>query len=203
MLGPAAASAEPPRHRQPGRPPHRLPTPCHDSRRAPLVQPATSCDVSFDVHAGEVLGVVALEGQGQDELFDILCGQTRPGAGEMLVDGSSVTLRHPADAIRAGIVLVPADRSSALLMQRSVRENIALPAIAAARRWGPVNASAESRRVTGAIERLQIDTRAQSEARRLSGGNQQKVTIARWLGERRAHLPLLRPDARDRHRHQA
>lgn len=138
-------------------------------------------DVSFDVRAGEVLGVVALEGQGQDELFDILSGQTRPGAGEMLVDGSSVTLRHPADAIRAGIVLVPADRSSALLMQRSVRENIALPAIAAPRRWGPVNARAESRRVTAAIERLQIDTRAQSEARRLSGGNQQKVTIARWL----------------------
>ena len=138
-------------------------------------------DVSFDVHAGEVLGVVALEGQGQDELFDILCGQARPGAGEVLVDGASVTLRHPADAIRAGIVLVPADRSSALLMQRSVRENIALPAIAAARRWGPVNARAESRRVAAVIDRLQIDTRAQSEARRLSGGNQQKVTIARWL----------------------
>ncbi|HYI67366.1 MAG TPA: sugar ABC transporter ATP-binding protein [Candidatus Limnocylindrales bacterium] len=138
-------------------------------------------DVSFDVHAGEVLGVVALEGQGQDELFDILSGQTRPGTGEMLVDGSSVSLRHPADAIRAGIVLVPGDRSSALLMQRSVRENIALPGIAAARRWGLVNARAESRRVTAAIERLQIDTRAQSEARRLSGGNQQKVTIARWL----------------------
>ena len=138
-------------------------------------------DVSFDLHAGEVLGVVALEGQGQDELFDILCGQTRPGAGEMLVDGSSVTLRHPADAIRAGIVLVPADRSSALLMQRSVRENIALPEIAAVRRWGLVNARAETRRVGAAIERLQIDTRAQSEARRLSGGNQQKVTIARWL----------------------
>ena len=138
-------------------------------------------DVSFDLHAGDVLGVVALEGQGQDELFDILCGQTRPGAGEMLVDGSSVTLRHPADAIRAGIVLVPADRSSALLMQRSVRENIALPEIAAVRRWGLVNARAETRRVGAAIERLQIDTRAQSEARRLSGGNQQKVTIARWL----------------------
>jgi ribose transport system ATP-binding protein len=137
--------------------------------------------VSFDLSAGEVLGVVALEGQGQDELFDILCGQTRPGAGDLLVDGSPVTLRHPSDAIRAGIVLVPADRSSALLMQRSVRENIALPEIAAPRRWGLVNRRAEDRRVTAAINRLQIDTRAQSEARRLSGGNQQKVTIARWL----------------------
>src|SRR5688572_14278403 len=95
-------------------------------------------DVSFELHSGEVLGIVALEGQGQDELFDILSGQARPGTGELLVDGSTVQLRHPADAIRAGIVLVPADRASALLMQRSVRENIGLPAIAPARRWGPM-----------------------------------------------------------------
>jgi ribose transport system ATP-binding protein len=138
-------------------------------------------DVSFDLSAGEVLGIVALEGQGQDELFDILSGQARPGAGELQVDGAPVQLRHPSDAIRAGIVLVPADRASALLMQRSVRENIGLPAIAPIRRWGVVNARAEKRRVAAAIDRLQIDTRAQSEARRLSGGNQQKVTIARWL----------------------
>jgi len=138
-------------------------------------------DVSFDLHAGEVLGIVALEGQGQDELFDILSGQDRPGAGELLVDGAPVQLRHPSDAIRAGIVLVPADRASALLMQRSVRENIGLPAIAPRRRWGVVNARAEKRRVASVIDVLQIDTRAQSEAGRLSGGNQQKVTIARWL----------------------
>jgi ribose transport system ATP-binding protein len=138
-------------------------------------------DVTFDLRAGEVLGLVALEGQGQDELFDILSGQARPGTGELLVDGSAVQFRHPSDAIGAGIVLVPADRSSALLMQRSVRENIALPAIAPTRRWGIVNMAAEKKRVAGAIARLQIDTRAQSEARRLSGGNQQKVTIARWL----------------------
>jgi ribose transport system ATP-binding protein len=138
-------------------------------------------EVSFDLYAGEVLGLVALEGQGQDELFDILSGQARAGAGDLLVDGTAVKFRHPSDAIRAGIVLVPADRSSALLMQRSVRENIGLPGIAPARRWGPVNVGAEKRRVTAAIQRLQIDTRAQSEARRLSGGNQQKVTIARWL----------------------
>jgi ribose transport system ATP-binding protein len=138
-------------------------------------------DVSFELRAGEVLGVVALEGQGQDELFDILSGQLRPEAGELEVDGRVMTFRHPADAIRAGIVLVPGDRSSALLMQRSVGENIGLPGIASARRWGLINGRAERRRVKAAIDRLQIDTRAQSEARRLSGGNQQKVTIARWL----------------------
>ncbi|HSK92626.1 MAG TPA: sugar ABC transporter ATP-binding protein [Candidatus Angelobacter sp.] len=139
-------------------------------------------DVSLDIHAGEVLGLVALEGQGQDELFDALSGQVRPSAGEVLVDGSPVRFAHPSDAIGSGIVLVPADRSSALLMQRSVRENVALPRLARFGAWGPIRMGQERERVGSAIERLQIDTRAQSEVQRLSGGNQQKVTIARWLG---------------------
>ena len=66
-------------------------------------------------------------------------------------------------------------------MQRSVRENIALPFSARPRAWGPLEKSLERSRVDGAIQRLQIDTRAQSEVQRLSGGNQQKVTIARWI----------------------
>jgi ribose transport system ATP-binding protein len=138
-------------------------------------------DVSFGLHAGEVLGMVALEGQGQDELFDILAGSERPNSGEILVDGRSVTFRHPADAIREGIVYVPADRAEALLMQRSVRENIALPFSVRPRRWGPIRQKTEKPKVDGAIAQLQIDTRAQREVRRLSGGNQQKVTIARWV----------------------
>jgi ribose transport system ATP-binding protein len=138
-------------------------------------------DVSFELRAGEVLGLVALEGQGQDELFEVLSGQRRPASGDLLVDGAPVRFGHPADAIRAGIVLVPADRSSALLMQRPVGENVALPRVARIGRWGPINPRRERSVVRRAIDRLQIDTRAQSEVRRLSGGNQQKVTIARWL----------------------
>jgi ribose transport system ATP-binding protein len=138
-------------------------------------------DVSFELRAGEVLGVVALEGQGQDELFDILAGSARPDGGSLLVDGTPVTFRHPADAIRAGLVYVPADRAEALLMQRSVRENIALPFSAPFGSWGFIDVGQEGRRVAGAIKRLQVDTRVQSEVRRLSGGNQQKVTIARWV----------------------
>jgi ribose transport system ATP-binding protein len=138
-------------------------------------------DVSFEIYPGEVLGVVALEGQGQDELFDILAGSDRPASGEVLVDGRQVTFRHPADAIREGIVFVPADRAEALLTQRSVRENIALPFSVRIPRWGPIRTKTEKPKVDRAIERLQIDTRAQSEVRFLSGGNQQKVTIARWV----------------------
>jgi ribose transport system ATP-binding protein len=138
-------------------------------------------DVSFDLLPGEVLGVVALEGQGQDELFAILSGSARPSGGAVEVEGKSVRFAHPADAIRAGLVYVPGDRTEALLMQRSVKENIALPFSARPSAWGPFKGSLERERVGGAIERLQIDTRAQSEVQRLSGGNQQKVTIARWI----------------------
>ncbi len=137
--------------------------------------------VSFDVLPGEVLGVVALEGQGQDELFSVLAGSVRPSDGEIEVDGRKVQFAHPADAIRAGLVFVPGDRADALLMQRSVRENIALPFSARFRSWGPIQTAAEGQKVDDAIRRLQIDTRAQGEVQRLSGGNQQKVTIARWI----------------------
>jgi ribose transport system ATP-binding protein len=138
-------------------------------------------DVSFELFAGEVLGVVALEGQGQDELFDVLAGAERASAGEVDVEGKSVAFRHPADAIRAGLVYVAADRAEALLMQRSVRENITLPVSARIRRWGLISLATEGKRVHDAVETLQIDARAGAEVRRLSGGNQQKVTIARWV----------------------
>ncbi len=137
--------------------------------------------VSFEGHAGEVLGVVALEGQGQDELFDVLAGFRTPEGGTIQMDGVPASFRHPADAIRAGLALVPGNRADALAMQQSVRDNIALPFSANFRAWGPVKRRMENERVSQAIERLQIDTRAQGQVRRLSGGNQQKVTIGRWL----------------------
>ncbi len=140
-------------------------------------------DVSFELHSGEVLGVVALEGQGQDELFDVLAGFAQPSAGTLEVDGQPAVFRHPADAIAAGLSLVPGNRADALLMQRSVRENIALPHSAAPRHWGIIDMKDEKARVGAAIDTLQIDTRAQGEVQRLSGGNQQKVTIARWIAE--------------------
>ncbi|MGB8360954.1 MAG: sugar ABC transporter ATP-binding protein [Acidimicrobiia bacterium] len=138
-------------------------------------------DVSFRLFPGEVLGVVALEGQGQDELFDILAGSDRPTTGDVLVDGEAVSFRHPADAIRRGVVFVPADRAEALLMQRPVRDNVALPFSVRLRNWGPIRSKAEKPKVDKAVDRLQIDIRAGREVRFLSGGNQQKVTIARWV----------------------
>src|SRR5690606_32695343 len=90
-------------------------------------------DVSFELRDGEVAGVVALEGQGQDELFAALAGSIRPAGGTIEVDGKAVKFSHPVDAIEQGIAYVPGDRSEALAMKQSVRENIALPFSAALR----------------------------------------------------------------------
>ena len=150
-------------------------------------------DVSFDLRKGQVLGVVALEGQGQDELFDVLAGNRRATAGSVEVNGRQVVFDHPADAIAAGFTLVPGDRAHALLMSRSVHENIALPQVARLRSWGAVAMRNEASQVLAAIDRMQIDTRAQGEVKRLSGGNQQKVTIARWIAQGVKTLLLFDP----------
>jgi ribose transport system ATP-binding protein len=136
--------------------------------------------VEFDVRAGEIVGVAALEAQGQDELFEMLSGMSRIRDGRIERDGKAVKFRDPYDAIRRGIVLVPADRVMALLPDRPIRENIAAPLYASMKRWGVFNRRRERARVDDAVTRLQVDTRA-SAARRLSGGNQQKLTVARWV----------------------
>jgi ribose transport system ATP-binding protein len=138
-------------------------------------------NVSFSLRAGEILGVAALEGQGQEELFDCIAGVRRHDEGEIAAHGRKLKLNHPGDAIAAGLVLVPANRLQALLPQRPIRENVALPLIRNLSNWGLIRAQRERHRVDGAVRRLKIDARAGSEVSRLSGGNQQKVVIARWI----------------------
>lgn len=138
-------------------------------------------EVSFTLAKGEVLGITGLDGQGQDELFAILAGDRRAAGGEIVVDGRRLAARHPQQAIRHGVPLVPSDRWQALLPQRSVRENLAVAQYSAPRRWGWINTDREREQVAETIARLSIDTRAQAQVRRLSGGNQQKVAIGRWL----------------------
>jgi len=136
--------------------------------------------ISFELRAGEILGIAALEGQGQDRLFELLSGDRSPDRGEVIVDGSPLRARSPYDAIRRGVVLVPSDRVLALLPRRSVRENLAVPLYNRVQRWLGLVGD-EDTRTNKAIERLSIDTRAHRQVRRLSGGNQQKVVIGRWL----------------------
>ena len=138
-------------------------------------------NVSFTLRSGEILGVAALEGQGQQELFDCIAGVSCHNDGEIEAKGRTLKLNHPGDAIAAGLVLVPANRLQALLPQRSIRENVALPLVRNPSNWGLIRGRSERQRVAAAVKQLRIDARAGSELRRLSGGNQQKVVIARWI----------------------
>ena len=137
-------------------------------------------EISFQLRRGEILGLVALEGQGQERLFSLLSGDRQPSDGEILVDGSQRRWRAPYDAVGDGVVLIPGDRLLTLLPNLSVRQNLVVPLFSRIRQWLRIPAD-ERQRVMNAIDRLSIDTRAASQVRRLSGGNQQKVAIGRWL----------------------
>ena len=137
-------------------------------------------DIAFELRRGEILGLVALEGQGQERLFSLLSGDRQPTAGDILVGGSQRRWRAPSDAVADGVVLIPGDRLLTLLPNLPVRQNLVVPLFSRIRQWLRIPAD-ERQRVMNAIDRLSIDTRAASQVRRLSGGNQQKVAIGRWL----------------------
>lgn len=142
--------------------------------------------VSFSVRRGEILGIGGLAGQGQRELFLTLFGARRAKGGEIVVGGQRRRIRRPKDAIRSGlgIALVPEDRKQeGLLLPLSVRDNLTLPVVGRFAIAGLIRRAEERRHVAELIARLQVKTtRSGSQAvETLSGGNQQKVLIGRWL----------------------
>jgi ribose transport system ATP-binding protein len=168
-----------------------IPTPrpvSHDARTVLAVESfrpgSTTRATNLSVRAGEILGVGGLVGQGQLEFFRGLFGDTHY-SGSILIRGEAVRIRRPADAVEAGIgiSLVPADRKTeGLLLKRSVRENIALASMRTFSRWGVVSGDREREAVQEEIDRLKIVTAGLGQpVGRLSGGNQQKSVIAKWL----------------------
>lgn len=140
-------------------------------------------DVSFSLHQGEILGIGGLAGQGHRELFFTLFGAQKAGGGRIAVDGQPRHIRTPRDAIRAGFALVPEDRKSeGLLLPMSVRDNLTL-AILRGMSVGGVLRLAHEREITEAMAAaLQIRMPGLHAAvGNLSGGNQQKVLVGRWL----------------------
>jgi ribose transport system ATP-binding protein len=138
--------------------------------------------VSLSLHAGEVLGIGGLEGQGQRELFHALFG-LGSAEGEIDVRGQRTRLRSPHDAIRAGIAFIPQDRKSeGLLLPMSIRQNLTLAILGRVGAGGVLRPAAERKLADGMIDRLHIDAgRAGQPVSTLSGGNQQKVLLGRWL----------------------
>ncbi|WP_298865294.1 sugar ABC transporter ATP-binding protein [uncultured Gimesia sp.] len=140
-------------------------------------------DVSFDIHAGEVLGLTGLVGAGRSELARLIFGADRADRGTILLDGVALEIHSPRDAIQAGICLLTEDRKSqGLVLDASVRENFGLPNLDEFSAWGCVMQKHERSAFAKYIDRLSIKIPNQEQlARNLSGGNQQKVVLAKWM----------------------
>ncbi|WP_419760355.1 sugar ABC transporter ATP-binding protein [Acidisoma sp.] len=142
-------------------------------------------EVSFQLRAGEILGVAGLQGMGQLDLFRALFGDIEVRRGEIHVDGQKVELRSPRDAIdaRIGINLVPEERKTeGLFLKLDACANTTLPVIERFVRHGLINVDGERALVAAALARVQVDARAlYMPARSFSGGNQQKIVLARCV----------------------
>jgi ribose transport system ATP-binding protein len=140
-------------------------------------------DVSLAIAPGEVVGVAALQGQGQREFFRALFGNERILSGDLLVGGRRVRLRAPADAIAAGIALIPEERKTeGLLLDLTGRENVSLASLGRLCRLGVIDRGAEAAAVGRLLSRLDVDPRAlRLPVSAFSGGNQQKMLFAKWL----------------------
>ncbi len=152
-------------------------------------------DISFEVRAGEVVVLAGLVGAGRTELARALIGDLPITGGEIHIEGASLALRSPRDAIRAGLCLAPEERKSqALLMKRSVRDNITLAILRSISRFRIVRRQEERRIAAEYAQRLQVRTPSlEFEVAKLSGGNQQKTVLARWLASRSKLFMLDEP----------
>jgi ribose transport system ATP-binding protein len=141
-------------------------------------------DVGFSLHRGEIVGLAGLLGAGRTELARAITGADPPEAGRVTIKREAVRCRAPRDAIRRGLGFLPEDRKTqGLVLERSVRENIALPSARRLSPFGFVDGKRERRLASREVEDLRIKTPGlEQRVVLLSGGNQQKVVLGKWLG---------------------
>jgi len=138
---------------------------------------------SLTLHVGEILGVAGMVGSGRTELARALFGADRLTTGRITIKGEPVSLKAPAEAIRQGLSLVPEDRKQqGLFTELPIRNNITLPILKRVTRWGVLRRGLEDEIVSEARRKHSIMmASADQEVQYLSGGNQQKVVLAKWL----------------------
>lgn len=153
--------------------------------------------VSFTVRRGEVLGIYGPVGAGKTELARALFGVDPLAKGEIFLQGRRLTIRSPGEAIRQGVVLIPEERrSQGLLPTHGVHRNISLPSLAAFQRRGLIDGRRELAVARQLIGDLRVKTPApDTQVRLLSGGNQQKVVLGKWLTTRAQVFILDEPTA--------
>ncbi len=152
-------------------------------------------DITFSLNRGEILGMYGLVGAGRSECMHALFGITRPSAGTMTLNGQRVVPKSPADAIAHGIVYVPEDRGKqGAITALSIVENIALPSLQTTSHKGFVRMAREFALAREYTQRLELKAAALDQpVGELSGGNQQKVVIAKWLATQPAVIILDEP----------
>ena len=140
-------------------------------------------DVSFELHAGEIVGLTGLVGAGRTETARLIFGADRKDTGTVELDGRPIRATTPRDAIRAGICLLTEDRKSqGLVLGQTVQENFGLPNLRQFSQGGLIDRQAESDAFANYVSQMQIKiANHEQPARTLSGGNQQKVVLAKWL----------------------
>jgi ribose transport system ATP-binding protein len=140
-------------------------------------------EISFDVAQGEVLGLAGLIGAGRSEVAQALFGVERPLSGTMFLENKRLSIRSPKDAIANGIYLVSEDRrKTGLVLEMAVRENVTLPALSRYASGGLIDFQAERRVAGDTCTRLNVKAPSiETRVSNLSGGNQQKVVLAKWL----------------------
>ena len=139
--------------------------------------------ISFRLHRGEIVGMAGLIGSGRTELAETIFGIRRRAGGSILIDGQPVEVRRPAQAIDAGIFLIPEDRRhQGLILADSVKRNVSLPSLDRLSLFGLVQGNRERELAEGLADRLKVRTPSvEQPVGLLSGGNQQKVVLAKWL----------------------
>lgn len=154
-------------------------------------------NISFRLHKGEILGMYGLMGAGRSELMEVLFGlHPKNASGTLIINGQPQKIQSPTEAIAAGIALVPEDRKlQGLILEQTIRSNISIAILKQLQRLGlMISANKEKRLCEEYIQRLSIKTSsATNAAKNLSGGNQQKIVLAKWLSTRPAILLLDEP----------
>jgi rhamnose transport system ATP-binding protein len=160
-----------------------------------LTREGVFTDISFEVRAGEIVALAGLVGSGRSEVARAVFGVDRYDAGSVRVGGRALRRGSPAAAMTAGVGFVPEDRrQQGLVMDMSVQQNLALASLRGLRRGGLISAGAERAFATDWATRLRIKYgRLSDPVARLSGGNQQKVVLGKWLGRQPALLIVDEP----------
>jgi ABC-type sugar transport system ATPase subunit len=161
-----------------------------------VVLPGMAGDaLNFEIQSGEIVGIAGLTGSGRSRILRLLAGLEPPISGRVTLGQQVLNLRTPRSAIAQGVVLVPEDRKRlGLILNQSVISNTVLSILARISRWGFVSSSATRGRTQEMVDRMSIKIASmKQEVRYLSGGNQQKVVIARCIGTNPKLLLLDEP----------